>query len=58
MCPEYGATIGYFPVDDQSITYMRQTGRTQQHCALVEEYLRAQNLFREYQGVPFLLSLS
>lgn len=50
MCPEYGATIGYFPVDEQALTYMRQTGRSEEQVSLVESYLRAQEMFRVYQG--------
>lgn len=48
MCPEYGATIGYFPVDRQTIDYMKITGRDADHVKLVEEYLRKNNLFRNY----------
>jgi aconitate hydratase len=46
MAPEYGATIGFFPVDDQSLTYLRQTGRSEEQIALVEAYFKAQGLFR------------
>ena len=46
MGPEYGATMGYFPVDSQTIAYLRQTGRTDAEVALVENYLREQKLFR------------
>ena len=48
MCPEYGATIGYFPVDRQTIDYMRNTGRDEEHVKLIEEYLRANSMFRNY----------
>jgi aconitate hydratase len=48
MCPEYGATIGYFPVDRQTIEYLRSTGRDADHIKLVEEYLRANSMFRNY----------
>lgn len=48
MCPEYGATIGYFPVDRQTIDYLRITGRDIEHVKLVEEYLRKNALFRNY----------
>jgi aconitate hydratase len=48
MAPEYGATMGYFPVDDKTIAYMRGTGRTEAECELTEAYFRAQQLF----GVP------
>lgn len=46
MGPEYGATMGFFPVDDQSLAYLRQTGRTDAEVALAENYLKAQGLFR------------
>ncbi len=45
MAPEYGATMGYFPVDEQTISYMRQTGRPEQTCQIAEAYFRAQGLF-------------
>jgi aconitate hydratase len=45
MAPEYGATMGFFPVDHQTLHYLRTTGRTEEHIKLVEKYLRAQNLF-------------
>jgi aconitate hydratase len=46
MSPEYGATIGFFPVDDQTLEYMRLTGRTENQVKLVEAYCKAQGLFR------------
>ncbi|MGB7977966.1 MAG: aconitate hydratase [Chlamydiales bacterium] len=48
MAPEYGATMGFFPVDEKTIEYLRMTGRDQAHVDLVEKYLRAQQLF----GIP------
>lgn len=48
MSPEYGATMGFFPVDDKTLTYLKETGREDQHIALVKEYLEAQGLF----GMP------
>jgi len=48
MAPEYGATMGLFPVDDKTIAYMRGTGRSEAECALTEAYFRAQQLF----GIP------
>ncbi len=48
MAPEYGATTGFFPVDDKTLDYMRMTGRDEKHVRLVEEYLKAQKLF----GIP------
>ncbi|WP_166266740.1 aconitate hydratase AcnA [Marinobacter caseinilyticus] len=47
MAPEYGATCGFFPVDDQTLNYMRLTGREDEHIALVEAYSKAQGLWRE-----------
>ncbi|HVC43635.1 MAG TPA: aconitate hydratase AcnA [Candidatus Binataceae bacterium] len=51
MSPEYGATIGFFPVDDQTLAYLRLTGRTEEHIALVEAYCKKQGLFR-IDGAP------
>jgi aconitate hydratase len=45
MAPEYGATIGFFPVDAQTCAYMRQTGRTEAQVAAMEKYYRAQACF-------------
>src|SRR6187455_1999672 len=47
MAPEYGATIGFFPVDEETLRYMRLTGRPEELVALTEAYMRAQGLFRE-----------
>jgi aconitate hydratase len=46
MSPENGATITYFPVDDETLNYLRLTGRTEAEVALVEAYCKAQGLFR------------
>lgn len=46
MAPEYGATIGYFPVDQETLAYLRSTGRTEEQIALVEAYYKAQGMFR------------
>lgn len=46
MAPEYGATIGFFPIDEQSLTYLRLTGRSEDHIQLVERYAKEQRLFR------------
>ncbi|HUQ71549.1 MAG TPA: aconitate hydratase AcnA, partial [Planctomycetaceae bacterium] len=46
MAPEYGATIGFFPVDDETLRYMQRTGRTAAEIELVEKYYKAQGLFR------------
>ena len=45
MAPEYGATMGYFPFDAESLAYLRGTGRTEEQVKLVEDYFRAQGLF-------------
>ncbi len=47
MAPEYGATIGYFPVDAETLRYMRLTGRPEETIALTEAYMRAQGLFHD-----------
>ncbi|MEX2374706.1 MAG: aconitate hydratase AcnA, partial [Dehalococcoidia bacterium] len=46
MCPEYGATVGFFPVDDETLKYMRFTARPDEVVARTEAYCKAQNLFR------------
>jgi aconitate hydratase len=46
MCPEYGATVAVFPIDDMTLDYLRFTGREAAHVALVESYAKAQGLFR------------
>src|SRR4030081_1548635 len=46
MAPEYGATMGFFPVDAETLKYLRLSGRSEQHVALVEAYTKAQGLFR------------
>jgi aconitate hydratase len=48
MAPEYGATMGFFPIDAECSTYLRATGRSEEHVALYEAYYRAQGLW----GVP------
>ena len=48
MAPEYGATMGFFPVDEKTIAYFQGTGRTQAEIEAFEAYFKAQNLF----GVP------
>jgi len=47
MSPEYGATCGIFPVDKESLTYLRLTGRSEQQIALVEAYCREQGMFHD-----------
>ena len=48
MAPEYGATMGIFPVDEESVAYMAATGRTAEQCSAFENYFKAQGLF----GMP------
>ena len=48
MSPEYGATMGFFPIDQESVNYLRATGRTDEQCAAFENYFRAQKMF----GIP------
>ncbi|WP_320939774.1 aconitate hydratase AcnA, partial [Lysinibacillus capsici] len=45
MAPEYGATCGYFAIDEESLNYMRLTGRDEEHIAVVEAYLKANHMF-------------
>ena len=47
MAPEYGATVGYFPIDDNTLAYLRATGREAAHIARVEAYSRANALYRD-----------
>lgn len=46
MAPEYGATMGFFPVDEETLNYLRQTGRPEELVELVEAYTKAVGLFR------------
>src|SRR6266481_6143753 len=48
MAPEYGATMGFFPIDEECVRYLRATGRSEDHCRIYESYYRAQGLF----GLP------
>jgi len=48
MAPEYGATLGLFPMDRESVEFLRMTGRGEEHCQVYESYYRAQGLF----GMP------
>jgi aconitate hydratase len=48
MSPEYGATMGYFPIDQESVDYLRATGRSEEQCLVFENYFRAQKMF----GMP------
>ncbi len=48
MAPEYGATMGFFPIDAECVNYLRATGRSDEHCKLYENYYKAQGLW----GIP------
>ena len=48
MAPEYGATMGFFPIDAECVNYLRATGRSEAHCRMYENYYRAQGLW----GIP------
>jgi aconitate hydratase len=48
MAPEYGATMGFFPVDDKTVDYLRGTGRTEEEISRFEDYFKAQGMF----GIP------
>ncbi len=56
MAPEYGATAALFPVDARTLEYLRQTGREEEHVALVERYCREQGIFRTDESEPPLFS--
>ncbi|MGC8742580.1 MAG: aconitate hydratase AcnA [Verrucomicrobiia bacterium] len=48
MAPEYGATMGFFPIDEECVKFLKMTGRPEDHCRLYESYYRAQCMF----GMP------
>ncbi|MFV0321084.1 MAG: aconitate hydratase AcnA [Alphaproteobacteria bacterium] len=52
MAPEYGATCGIFPIDQETINYLKFTGRDADTIALVEAYAKAQNMWREDMETP------
>ncbi|XP_007543966.1 cytoplasmic aconitate hydratase [Poecilia formosa] len=51
MCPEYGATAAFFPVDDISVKYLEQTGREPETLAYITKYLKAAGMFRDYNNI-------
>jgi aconitate hydratase len=51
MAPEYGATCGFFPIDQETLSYLRMSGRADDRIALIEAYARAQGMLRE-SGAP------
>ena len=52
MAPEYGATCGIFPIDHETLNYLTLTGRTPQQVRLVEEYAKAQSMWRDSDNEP------
>ena len=52
MAPEYGATCGFFPIDDETLRYLRQTGRDEDRIALVEAYARENGMWRGADYAP------
>ncbi|HFI0695381.1 TPA: aconitate hydratase AcnA [Streptococcus suis] len=52
MAPEYGATCGYFPIDAETLRYMRLTNRSEGHIALTEAYAKANHLFYDPEQIP------
>ncbi|KAH7722589.1 hypothetical protein AAVH_09839 [Aphelenchoides avenae] len=53
MCPEYGATVGFFPVDSRTIEYLAQTGRDPHILSRIQAYLKANGLFVDYEDPKF-----
>src|SRR3546814_16406891 len=55
MAPEYGATCGFFPIDDKTLDYMRLTGRSKEQLALTEAYAKEQGIWLDTAaaGPPF-----
>ncbi|HRO14927.1 MAG TPA: aconitate hydratase AcnA, partial [Paracoccus sp. (in: a-proteobacteria)] len=56
MAPEYGATCGFFPIDDETLRYLRQTGRAEDRIALVEAYAKANGMWRDADYAPVYTS--
>src|SRR5206468_3287692 len=52
MAPEYGATMGFFPIDERTLSYLRLTGRDESHIDLVERYAKEQGLWRQSKTEP------
>ncbi len=57
MAPEYGATCGFFPVDDESLKYMKLTGRSDEHIALVKEYLKQNHMFFDVEKKILIIQM-
>lgn len=59
MAPEYGATMGFFPIDDKTIDYLRLTGRDEAQLELVEKYAKTQGLWRsDHHNIEYTSTLS
>ncbi len=58
MAPEYGATCGIFPIDDETLNYLRLSGRSEENIALVEAYAKAQGMFRSDMVAGYSETLS
>jgi len=56
MAPEYGATCGIFPIDDETLNYLRLSNRSEENIALVEAYAKAQGMFRDESFVEAVYS--
>jgi aconitate hydratase len=56
MAPEYGATCGFFPIDDETLRYLRQTGRDEGRVALVEAYAKQNGFWRGADYAPVYTS--
>ena len=56
MAPEYGATCGFFPIDGETLRYLRQTGRDEDRIALVEAYAKENGLWRDQSYAPVYTS--
>ncbi|MBZ4022374.1 aconitate hydratase 1 [Rhodobacter sp. TJ_12] len=56
MAPEYGATCGFFPIDDETLRYLRQTGRSEERVALVEAYAKENGFWRDADYAPIYSS--
>lgn len=52
MAPEYGATCGYFPIDDETLNYMKLTNRSVEHIALTKEYAKRNHLYHDMTNLP------
>lgn len=52
MAPEYGATCGYFPIDDETLNYMKLTNRSAEHTALTKEYAKRNHLYHDMTNLP------